>query len=223
MRFSRGTSGALVLRVIFCAPRDPHKRLIRPIGTTDGFTLVELAAVVAIIGILSTIAVMSYRRLVNSAKTAEATNMIQAIRVAQESYHSEVGSYDNVSITLTGNTAEGRMNGESTLFPNPRPDGSKWPWVGQNPNDPVTRRWAALPVHAAGPVRFGYATVSGPAGVIPAQPRLFYDGVQVGWGGVRPKDWFITEAMSDTDGNGIYCTVFAPSWDSQVFIDHQGE
>src|SRR5678809_1305540 len=65
-----------------------------------GFTLVELAVVVTIIGILAMLAVAGYRRLVTSSHTTEATEMVNAIKVAQESYHAETGQYANVSAGL---------------------------------------------------------------------------------------------------------------------------
>ena len=65
-----------------------------------GFTLVELMIVVAIVGILATLAVVGYRKLVQSSHVSEATGMVQNIRVAQEGYHSETQRYANVSNSL---------------------------------------------------------------------------------------------------------------------------
>src|ERR1700722_10652837 len=67
---------------------------------SPGFTLIELMIVVVIVGILATLAVVGYRKLVQSSHVSEATGMVQSIRVAQESYHSETQQYANVSNDL---------------------------------------------------------------------------------------------------------------------------
>ncbi len=54
-----------------------------------GFTLVELLIVVIIIGILATIAVPQYSKMVEKAKQAEARTILGQIRVAQELYLTE--------------------------------------------------------------------------------------------------------------------------------------
>ena len=66
-----------------------------------GFTLIEMMIVVAIVGILATLAVVGYRKLIQSSHVSEATGMVQNIRVAQEGYHSETQQYANVSINLS--------------------------------------------------------------------------------------------------------------------------
>ena len=57
-----------------------------------GFTLLELMIVVVIIGVLSVVAVTSYRRYSYGARNAEAQHFLQAIRLAQMSYE-QYGQY----------------------------------------------------------------------------------------------------------------------------------
>src|SRR4051794_7699889 len=64
-----------------------------------GFTLVELMIVVTIVGVLSVIAVVGYRKLTLSAKLTEANGVISAIRVAQEDYKIERGLYADIGLT----------------------------------------------------------------------------------------------------------------------------
>lgn len=58
-----------------------------------GFSLVELMIVVAIMAILAAIAIPSFLRFSQKAKTAEATTNLAAIRTCEESYRSEEDTY----------------------------------------------------------------------------------------------------------------------------------
>lgn len=60
-----------------------------------GFTLVELLIVVAIIGVLATIGVPTFRRMVQKSKKAEAKVNLGGLYTAQQSFFSEYGGYGN--------------------------------------------------------------------------------------------------------------------------------
>jgi len=180
--------------------------------TQRGFTLIELAVVVTIIGILAVLAVVGYRKLVLSSHTSEATEMVNAIKVAQESYHSETGQYANVSGGL----------GLGNLYPQATPSSktaTAWGGTCGTCTDPAA--WQKLPVHASGPVRFGYATMSGTvAQPLPSSPVTavtFPSNTQLS------GDWYVISAMGDMDGNNVYCTVLGFSWQRDLYIDKDGE
>ena len=60
-----------------------------------GFTLVELLIVVAIIGVLSTIAIPTFKRLVQKSKKAEAKVQLGGVFVAEQGFSGEYGVFGN--------------------------------------------------------------------------------------------------------------------------------
>jgi len=79
-----------------------------PRRSHPGFTLVELLIVVALIGVLSAIAIPSFLRFQLRAKAAEAKTNLAAIALTEEAFFSERGFYvsvaDPVPATIPGNT-----------------------------------------------------------------------------------------------------------------------
>lgn len=174
-----------------------------------GFTLIELMIVVVVVGILATLAVVSYRKMVNASHTAEATQMIQSIRVAQESYRAETGSYAGVSTSL-----------DSTLCPVATILAQKVAW---NPScNGGVGAWSLLPLHVDGPVLFRYAVVSGHGGdALPSAPTGMASAPS--FGAAPTQDWFVVSAKGDADGDGTFCTVVGTSWTNSVYVDREGE
>ena len=63
--------------------------------TKAGFSLVELAVVVVIIGVLAAFAVPRFRASVERSKAAEAYNYLSAVQAAQERFHARQGTYSD--------------------------------------------------------------------------------------------------------------------------------
>jgi len=74
-------------------------------GTRKGFTLVELAVVIVIIGVLAAFGVPRFLKSVERSKAAEAFQYLSAVRAAQERYLAKEGVYasdfDALDITQT--------------------------------------------------------------------------------------------------------------------------
>jgi prepilin-type N-terminal cleavage/methylation domain-containing protein len=62
-------------------------------GSRKGFTLVELAVVIVIIGVLAAFGVPQFLKSVERSKAAEAFNYLSAMRAAQERYLAQNGFY----------------------------------------------------------------------------------------------------------------------------------
>ena len=84
----------------------------------QGFTLIELMIVVAIIGILAAIAIPAYQDYIARSQTAEASTLIGGARTAIEEDVAQTGSFPTSEAYLTG-TLGVRTNGEyvSQLVP----------------------------------------------------------------------------------------------------------
>src|SRR6266481_4574656 len=63
------------------------------IRTRRGFSLVELAVVIVIIGVLAAFGVPRFINSVERSKAAEAFAYLSAVRAAQERYHAQNGTY----------------------------------------------------------------------------------------------------------------------------------
>jgi type IV pilus assembly protein PilA len=178
-----------------------------------GFTLIEMMVVVVIVGILAMLAVVGYRKIVQSSHVTEATNTVQAIRVAQESYHAETQQYADISADLT-----------TAYYPQSNPTGQiVTAWGGVCPASTCpTQVWSALPLHIDGPVMFGYATKGGPANTNPPQVPAALGAITLPVTSVT--DWFVVVATCDIDGQGAPNTyVMTTSWSNQVFTVNEGQ
>jgi prepilin-type N-terminal cleavage/methylation domain-containing protein len=74
--------------VSFPTPSDP-----RPSRRAAGFTLVELAIVIVLIGVLASFGVPRFRDAVERSKAGEAMNYLSAVRSSQERYHAMFATY----------------------------------------------------------------------------------------------------------------------------------
>jgi type IV pilus assembly protein PilA len=166
-----------------------------------GFTMAELMAVVAIVGILSMLAVYSTRKYIGASKGAEAIDMIANIKTAQEAFKQETFGYWDVS--------SGDL---SAYFPvNPAPGRNKTNFAGSGT---LADRWKQLGVEAAGPVTFVYACTAGSTG---APTALGSDITVSNWPTTSNAPWFVVKAQADFTGSGVNTVFASASFTGDVF------
>jgi prepilin-type N-terminal cleavage/methylation domain-containing protein len=177
-----------------------------------GFTLVELMVVVMIVGVLSILAVVGFRKLVGESRGAEAVYMVNAIKVAQESYHAETGSYANLSPSLCASTTC------TALYPQASASVTlgdvKVGWgVACGGACNAGMDWSMLPVHVQGGVMYGYSTVAGSAGgTISFGSVTWPSGYTINVPtGSTPADWFAITGVGDEDMDTVPAVVFGSS------------
>jgi prepilin-type N-terminal cleavage/methylation domain-containing protein len=182
-----------------------------PASRTRAFTLIEAMIVVAIVGILSVLAIVAYHRWVRTAYIAEAHDMLSNIRSAEESFKAENGTYLNVSAALE----------PGNLYPASTPGAFKTAWGGPCANCAVS--WSTLNVESKAAVAFGYAVVASNLasdGRVPT--TITIDGAAVN---VTPPTYpaYAAEAAGDIDGNSVFTRVYVFSSTNQFFVDNEGE
>jgi type IV pilus assembly protein PilA len=173
--------------------------------------------VVAIIGVLAVLAIVGYRRWVRTSYMAEAQDMLQNIRAAEETFKSEAGGYLNASSTLDLNYT----------YPAATPGAFKSAWGGACGSCANTASWSQLAVEPKGPVAYGYAVVTDNAGtasptgasVTAATSKMIN---QPNYSALTAP-WFVVEALGDINGDGIYTRLTSASGTNQVVIDGEGE
>ncbi len=84
------------------------------VNCSGGFTLVELMITVAILGILSAVAIPAYSNYMNRAKQSDAIIGLKAAQMAQEQYFSENNAYSSTIDILPGFDDSGSANNSYT-------------------------------------------------------------------------------------------------------------
>jgi prepilin-type N-terminal cleavage/methylation domain-containing protein len=181
----------------------PHRHAPR------GFTLIELMTVVIIVAVLATVAVFAVRKYVFSAKTAEAYQMINSIRSAQEAYRAETFAYCDVS---------GGSLALANSWPKASP-GLKAAWDDGSCTDATCIGFRTLGVMPNGAVLFRYSSVAGTGA--PSTQGTPAHGFSLPTTGAGP--WYVVQALGDQNGDGVYSVFLSSSLSSDVYSEHDTE
>jgi type IV pilus assembly protein PilA len=168
--------------------------------------MIELLAVVAMVGILAAIAVAGYRRYLASSRTSDAKAIMSAIRVAEENQRAETLSYLGCSATP----------GATPYYP-ATPNGKKRHWI--NPGHLMAPCWRTLNVATDTPTTFGFNVVAGgPGAAVPAVSTT----AQPGWP-VPTEPWYVIQGVGDDDADGAYVYLVSSSFSGEVYVENEGE
>ena len=119
-----------------------------------GFTLIEVAIVVAIIGVLATIAISIYSKQMTQANNVAALSDLRAAMESQEAYYLDHKKYTEYPIDLKGyGMSEYATPGVDMVFE--LPDGDD-------------QRYHIVAYHESGDKKY---IVTGPGGPIDGQPK----------------------------------------------------
>jgi type II secretory pathway pseudopilin PulG len=143
--------------------------------------LIELLIAVAIIGVLTAVAVFMYTKTIRKAKTSEVSAMMAEFKARQEQYSVENGVY------LSSGANEG----------------DTWPIAPAGPDTPVgigavPATWTSLKMNPGYTELYcAYVTIAGPAGGGAIGPKA------IDFGMVTPPttNWFYVLARCDFDSN----------------------
>jgi type IV pilus assembly protein PilA len=161
-----------------------------------GFTLLEMMIVVAIIGILATLAVFAYRKVTgNTEVETEIAAIFAELRVRQEEYHAEEGLYLSTGA------------GEGDMFPPGAPVAPGDPAIDISPllsavdgtGSTAADKWSLLrmrPRKTA--LRCAYVSIAGPGGGGAIGGRASGDFNMTA---VPESNWYYLLAQCDTDGD----------------------
>ena len=174
-----------------------------------GYTLIELMVVVAIIGVLATIATYGVRKYVLTAKTAEPIEMINSVRAAQEAFKDETFGYLSVSPMTSYYPF-----GSAAALGN-----SKKAWSTGSASEKAL--WDQLGVMPSTAVQFGYACTAGKGSGVPTDGAIGV-GKSLGYP-ASATDWYVVRAAGDRDANGTKALFVGSSFSDLIYGENEAE
>jgi type IV pilus assembly protein PilA len=187
--------------VMKCRPR-PHR------SAEAGFTLIELLLIVAIVGVLSALAVVGYRYWLKSARTGETKDLVQALMYGQHAYHADNDGYLDCSSSWTD------------FYPIAAgPDNTKHAF--HNPSHGDYKCWMLLAADAESAGYASFTVRAGAPGDVPPQPPFgtLQNWPPTTWSGA----WYIVLATLDQDADTTRGYLVGSAFQPDSIIGHNEE
>ncbi len=195
-------------------PRSARSAVRGALGSASarcrGFTLAELMAVVAIMGVLATIAITAFHRKSRQSDVAQGKVFVKAIVVAQEHYRAanqvyfDAGNAWYPQATIPVNT--------KVSFWKAAPDGA---------TDPDTVAWRTLGPDIRQMVGFSFKANANLPDTPP--PSIESESGITFPANVAVEPWYLIQARADADGDSTYCYIAAASWAPEIAVSNEGE
>jgi type IV pilus assembly protein PilA len=160
----------------------------------NGFTLIELMIVVAIVGILAVLAIFGVRQHLAASKGAEAKNALGAInRAAVAAYERETAPSEITTGGSSGSALQ-QLCKTSTAVPTTTPSSTKYTATGTDyhvPGEAADTGWTCLGFEMTGPQYYQYQYERGSKSSI---ATIATPPAGASW---------LAVAVGDLDGNGV--------------------
>lgn len=178
-----------------------HRVQMGPGVRQAGFTLVEILVAVALIGILAAIAVISFGKQARKTRGSEVNAVFTALRVAQEQYHVENGTYLSTGTGETNIHPATPIKTAQTFYPLPTS------WISLRVDLPSDRGYCGYVVRAG---RGGDST------------NIGAKAAEFGFAVAPVTDWYYLLARCDLDGNTTRDSYYF-SWSGDTRVQKQNE
>lgn len=167
-----------------------------------GFTMIELMVVVAVAGILCTIAVVAYTKVFRKVRSTEVVTMFGELKTKEQQHWAEFGRYLPVCLTPGGDGRNDCPENDNQMWPTPLPGAGQPMAATARPP-----RWQQLRVKIESATLYcQYEAVAGVAG---NRDAMGVRGTEM-FGSTAPdRNWFYLLAQCNWDDN---TTINAEYW-----------